>query len=110
MGSLFVIKGARIFGVLTERDILRANRTFPRLAGLKVKDLMTRDVIIGFEQDPLDYIMNVMTRQRIRHLPILSRGKITGVLSIGDVVKARAHHAHTEIHYLKDYINGQYPS
>jgi CBS domain-containing protein len=112
VGALLVTdSNDEIVGILTERDILRANaRSFDRMSGFKVSDLMTREVIIGLTEDSLDYVMDLMTERRIRHLPILERsGELTGILSIGDVVKARARHAEVEIRYLTDYITGQYP-
>jgi CBS domain-containing protein len=111
VGSLLVVEGDRIAGMLTERDVLRANdRSFDRMRGITVSDLMTREVIIGLVDDSLDYVMDLMTDRHIRHVPIMSGGKLAGILSIGDVVKARSHNAEIVIRYLKDYINGQYPS
>lgn len=112
VGALLVVDlNEEIVGIITERDILRANaKSFDRMSGIKVADLMTREVIIGLIEDSLDYVMDLMTEKRIRHLPILKRGcELAGILSIGDVVKARALHAEVEIHYLTDYITGQYP-
>jgi len=111
VGSLLVVEGNKLVGILSERDILRAAVDgFDRLAGLKVGDLMTREVIIGLQDDSLDYVMTLMTDRRIRHLPILDLGgKLVGILSIGDVVKTRAQHAEIHIRYLTDYITGQYP-
>lgn len=115
VGSLLVteVAGAEetIVGILSERDILRASaRSFDHLGGMKVEELMTREVIIGLVDDTLDYIMSLITERRIRHLPILDiGGKLKGILSIGDVVKARARQAEVEIRYLTDYITGKYP-
>lgn len=114
VGALLVIDAAKndeIVGIITERDILRANaKSFDRMSGIKVADLMTRELIIGLTEDSLDYVMDLMTEKRIRHLPILERGgELAGILSIGDVVKALTHHAEVEIRYLTDYITGQYP-
>ncbi len=111
VGALVVVNEKKnIVGMLTERDILRANaKSFDRLNGIKVSDLMSEKVIIGLEHDDLDYVMRLMTERKIRHLPIMSQGKLVGIVSIGDLVKAKVRQAEFEIRYLTDYISGQYP-
>jgi CBS domain-containing protein len=71
---------------------------------------MTRDVIIGLVDDSLDYIMDLITERRIGHLPILDKGKLMAIISIGDVVKTRTRLAEVDIRYLTDYIKGSYPT
>jgi CBS domain-containing protein len=112
LGSLVVTdEEGGVVGMLSERDVLRALAREPEsLKDLKVSDLMTQRVIIGLEEDTLDQMLAVMTEKRIRHLPIMSDGKLAGILSIGDCVKAKAEHAEVAIHYLTDYITGKYPS
>lgn len=112
VGSLLVVDGAgRLVGVLSERDVLRAvAKRFDRLGGTKVSELMTDRVLIGLLDDSLDYVMGLMTAKRIRHLPILAEGKLAGILSIGDIVKAKGKHAEVVARYLADYISGQYPA
>jgi CBS domain-containing protein len=111
VGSLLVVgESDRIVGILSERDILRATaKNFDAMGQFKVADLMSHDVIIALAEDRLDYLMCLMTEKRIRHLPIMSEGKLAGILSIGDVVKARAKHAEVAARHLADYITGQYP-
>ncbi len=110
VGSLLVVDGERIVGILTERDVLRENaRHFDEMKGRKVADIMTTDVLIGVPGDSLDYVMDLMTARRIRHLPILQDGALAGIVSIGDVVKARARTAEVEVRHLTDYIMGRYP-
>ena len=58
------------------------------MASLKVEDIMTRDVVVGLPEDTVDYVMEIMTRNRIRHLPVVDDGWMHGILSIGDVVDA----------------------
>jgi len=112
VGSLLVVdEQRRIVGILAERDVLRGlARDFDGLASMKVADLMTRRVIVGLEDDTLDSVMALMTERRLRHLPIAANGKLAGILSIGDIVKAKVHHAEAVVRYLTDYITGQYPS
>jgi CBS domain-containing protein len=112
LGSLVVTdEQGGVVGMLSERDILRALARDPGgLGRLTVGDLMTERVIIGLEEDTVDNLLAVMTEKRIRHLPIMAQGKLAGILSIGDCVKAKAHHAEVAVHYLTDYIIGKYPS
>ena len=69
---------------------------------------MTKDVIIGTPDDELDYIMGIMTKNRIRHLPIIDNKKVIGMVSIGDIVKAQLKKSEYENHYLKEYIFERY--
>ncbi len=111
VGALLVVgEGDRILGICTERDVLRENaRNFDQLGKIKVSDVMTKDVVIGFPEDSLDYVMGLMTEKRIRHVPIMNQGKLVGLVSIGDVVKAKVRQAEVEIRHLTDYITGKYP-
>ena len=100
----------QVIGVISERDILRAAaRDLEALKTLSAGDLMTREVIVGLPEDSLEYVMDLMTMRRFRHLPIMAQGKLAGIISIGDVVKSRAHHAEVNVRFLSEYIAGQYP-
>lgn len=111
VGSLLVMDDDRIVGILSERDILRANaNNFDCLGTKPVAEIMTRDVIIALVEDDLDSVMGLMTERRIRHLPIMADGKLAGIISIGDAVKARAQLAEVEIRHLTDYITDRYPA
>ena len=95
-----------IVGILTERDILRAIHEFgKKLEDMLVEKVMTRRVIIGTPDDDLEYIMNIMTHNRIRHVPIVENGQLLGIISIGDVVKAQLHDSRCQIKYLQDYLH-----
>jgi CBS domain-containing protein len=118
IGSLIVTaEGEEIVGIITERDVLRVcggrcvhlneppareEATCPFL----VQDAMTKDPIIGVLDDGLDYVMGVMTKNRIRHLPILDDGSLVGIISIGDVVNAHLKESDFENRTLRDYIQG----
>ncbi len=94
-------------GIITERDILRALAARRgSLAELKVGETMTRELITGALGDSVEHTMGVMTEHRIRHLPILEDGRLAGIISIGDVVKAQHDQMVVENHYLKSYIQG----
>lgn len=111
VGAALVVDGEKIAGILTERDVLREiARHFDGMEGRTVADIMTTDLIIGLPGDSLDYVMDLMTTRRIRHLPIMDGGRLAGLVSIGDVVKARSHAAEIEVRHLTDYITGKYPA
>ena len=63
-------------------------------------------MVIGLATDNLDYVMGVMTQNRIRHLPVLDDGQLIGIVSIGDVVNAHLRETTYENRMLKDYIQG----
>ncbi len=98
----------KVLGVISERDILREIGETGCLDKTVVADAMTKDILIGLEDDDLDYIMNIMSKNNIRHMPIMSGHVLTGILSIRDVVKGLMHKVEAENRYLKDYIGGKY--
>jgi len=111
IGAVLVVsQDEKLRGIFTERDILRqCVRRNDRLKTTSVESVMTTDIIIGLQGDEVDYLMGVMTENKIRHIPILEDGRIIGIVSIGDMVKSQLKDAHYENRYLKDYIMGKYP-
>ena len=71
---------------------------------------MTKDVIVGMPEDDVDQLMAIMTENRIRHIPNIEAGKLVGLVSIGDAVKALLTVQDVEIRYLKEFIEGKYPA
>lgn len=109
IGSVVVSEEKAVQGILTERDILRlASKDPAAMEELKVQEVMTKDVIVGLLDDTVDYVMEIMTRNRIRHLPIVDDGWMQGILSIGDVVNAQRTKTEVENRYMRDYIQGKY--
>jgi CBS domain-containing protein len=111
IGSLLVVdeKGA-VCGIITERDILReCDQRYELLKQTKVKEAMSKQLIVASPEDEIDYVEDIMTQNHIRHLPIISGGKLEGLISIGDVVKLQRGECKVENRYLKDYITGKYP-
>jgi CBS domain-containing protein len=111
IGSLLVLdeKGA-IAGIITERDILKqCDKRLQSLDETKVKDVMTKKLIVASPDDHIDYVENIMTENRIRHLPIVSGEKLEGIISIGDLVNVQRAQCKVENRYLKAYISGDYP-
>jgi CBS domain-containing protein len=112
IGSLLVLdqKGT-IAGIITERDILKqCNQCLESFQDVKIGDVMTKNLIVASPDDDLDYVENIMTQNRIRHLPIISNQRIAGMISIGDLVNVLRGECKVENRYLKDYISGKYPS
>ena len=108
VGVLLVMDAqGKPIGIISERDIVRQfAQQGAHCAETPVKEAMTEELIVGVPDDDLNYVMNVMTQKRIRHLPILDEDRLAGLISIGDVVKAQVDQAETEIRYLTSYITG----
>ena len=94
-------------GIITDRDILRATADENvSLKQVRVSEVMTVEVITGGPDDSVASVMGLLTEKRIRHLPIVHGGKLIGMISIGDVVKAQFNELAMENHYLKEYLQG----
>jgi CBS domain-containing protein len=107
IGSVVVATEKVVEGILTERDILRlAAEKSTNMAAMKVEEVMTRDVVVALLDDTVDDVMELMTQNRIRHLPIVDQGWMQGILSIGDVVNALRKKVEVENTYMRDYIRG----
>ena len=107
IGSVVVAREKVVEGILTERDILRlAAESSAAMTSMKVDEVMTKDVVVALLDDSLDYVMEIMTKNRIRHLPIVDQGWMQGLLSIGDVVNALRKRVEVENNYMRDYIRG----
>jgi len=105
VGALMVCKDDKVVGVVSERDVVRAVARGGREAlDRPVSDHMTADVVFADPSETVGDLMNRMTDRRIRHLPILSEGRLTGVVSIGDVVKCQIDEATREAESLRTYI------
>ena len=112
IGAVLILdENEKLKGIFTERDILKQTvRRSNQLKDTLVKDAMTTDLIIGLPEDDNEYLMGIMTSNKVRHIPILENGKVIGIISIGDLVKTQLHDVQYENHYLKDYIMGKYPA
>ena len=89
IGALVVVDAAAgPAGILSERDIVREASRDERLFGRSVAEIMTRDVVVGVPDDDLRAVRHTMTERRIRHVPVVVDGRLVGIVSIGDVVKA----------------------
>jgi len=110
IGALVVSgDGKAIEGIISERDIVRAASTSgPSALDGSVGAVMSTDVVTCSAGDGVDRLMALMTERRIRHLPVVDeRGHLAGIVSIGDVVKARLSELEHENHALAEYITGR---
>ena len=105
IGALLVMQGARLAGILSERDYARkivlqgrSSRDTP------VRDIMTAEVVSVAPGDSIDHCMQLVTNRRIRHLPVVDAGEVVGVLSIGDLVKTVIELQRRDIDQLQRYI------
>lgn len=110
IGALVVSRdGATIEGIVSERDVVRRlTSDVDRPMELTVADVMTGAVRTCNPDDTLDQLMHEMTEHRIRHLPCAVDGNLCGIISIGDVVKARMTELEEETRHLQTYISGTY--
>lgn len=96
-------------GILSERDIIYGlYQHHNDITDAKVRDLMTREVIVGVPEDDVEQILTNMTEKGVRHLPIMVGPEVVSMLSIRDVIEERLTEATTHIRYLNDYIAGGY--
>ena len=99
-----------IIGLVAPDDIFKAIHHHPEyLTTITVSEIMTRDIIVVTPEDDVDDLMAIMSEKRIRHLPVIDKGDLVGLISIGDVVKAKTTVWDVEIRHLTDYIEGKYP-
>jgi CBS domain-containing protein len=106
IGAL-VVTGAdrRIVGIISERDIVRAlGARGARALEEPVAEVMTRKVVTSSERDTTAELMEQMTAGKFRHLPVVEQGRLVGIISIGDVVKARLEEMQHDTEALQDYI------
>lgn len=106
VGALLVCDGhGKICGIVSERDIVRGlDRHGSQLLAIEVADVMTRNVATCGPDETLTQAMAQMTRGRFRHLPVLDKGALVGLVSIGDLVKHRLREMELETGVLRDLV------
>jgi CBS domain-containing protein len=107
IGALVVVEGEQVAGIFSERDYARKIVLLGKTSReTPVRDIMTPDVICVSPNQSADKCMAIMTDKHIRHLPVLADdGRLAGVISIGDVVKAIISEQRVMINHLEDYIH-----
>ncbi len=105
IGALLVVDdNGNLVGILSERDIIRWSSQTDDVLKMSVAEVMTRNVVTGLPQDDLMSVANTMTERRFRHLPIMDGGKLIGIISIGDVLKAQRDKYRGEIDTLETQL------
>ena len=108
VGSLLVMDGAELKGIVTERDYARKVIIKGRSSETtRVSEIMTSDVCTVVSTDTVNNCMTVMSSRKIRHLPVVDDGEVVGMISIGDLVQAIITDQQEEIEHLEHYISGQ---
>jgi CBS domain-containing protein len=107
VGALVVSDdGETVSGIVSERDVVRRLATGPEALALTVADVMTAQVHVCEPADSVDDLMRLMTLRRVRHVPVVVDGRLTGLVSIGDAVKARIGELEFERDQLNQYVAG----
>jgi CBS domain-containing protein len=106
IGALVIVNGeGAVVGLISERDVVAAIASFGAQAlETPVVDHMQKNPLTAYENDTVDSTMQTMTLERRRHLPVLRAGHLTGLVSIGDVVKYRIRVIEEEHRSMREYI------
>jgi CBS domain-containing protein len=109
VGAIVVSQdGKTVDGIISERDVAWGLAEHGAdLLNLRVADLMTKSVLTCSPDDTITSIARIMTERRLRHLPVLLKGELVGVVSIGDVVKHRLDEMQLEANVLRDYATAR---
>ena len=111
IGAVLVMAEADLCGVFSERDYARKLILYGKTsATTTVGEIMTTPIVVATLDQSVDDCMRLMTEFRVRHLPVVDREAVVGVISIGDLVNRIIRRQEEEIHHLHHYIAGSYPA
>ena len=107
IGALPIVEGNRLVGIVSERDVVRhLHSRGPQVLDGPVRDIMTTELVTCRPDDAAASLARVMTDRRIRHIPVCRNDELCGIVSIGDLVKARIDQLESEREQLQHYIAG----
>jgi CBS domain-containing protein len=105
VGAMVVVQDGELVGIVSERDVVRqANERGAAVLEAPVAEIMTADVATCTPDETVDHLTVLMTERRIRHVPVVQRGQLYGIVSIGDVVKNRMDELERAQSQLEAYI------
>ena len=111
VGSVLVVLGNQVCGVFTERDYLRRVVLHGRTSKTtRVEEVMQRSVVFVHPRRTIMEAMDMMTKARCRHMPVVQDGKLVGLVSMGDCVKRLIETQREKVRHLRAYISGAYPA
>jgi len=108
IGAIIIIEKEKVIGILSERDIVQAFTQKKSVRNTQVHELMTKNVITCSLEDNNEDLLTLMVTKKFRHLPVLEKNKLIGIVSIGDLVKDRTKRLKKEIDQLKTYVTKSY--
>jgi CBS domain-containing protein len=104
IGCVVIVRDDKIAGIVSERDLLRAiGQAGPKVLEEPVSDFMTKTVITARQSDTVDQLMTEMTARRFRHMPVVERDRLIGLVSIGDLVKIQIAEIEMEAAATREY-------
>ena len=104
VGCIVIVSDNKIAGIVSERDLLRAiGQAGPKVLEQPVSDFMTKTVITAREADTVDQLMAEMTKRRFRHMPVVEKDQLIGLVSIGDLVKIQISEIEMEAAATREY-------
>lgn len=109
IGGLLIVENGKLVGIFTERDYARKLILKGKSSkDTEIRDLMTSNLVTVTPDTSIDDCMRVMTGRKIRHLPVLDKGELVGIISIGDVVHFIIEEQKSIIEHLEHYITGHH--
>ena len=108
IGAIIIIEKEKVIGILSERDIVRAFTQKKSVRNTKAQEIMTKNVFTCSLEDNNEDLLTLMVTKKFRHLPVLEKDKLIGIVSIGDLVKDRTKRLKKEIDQLKTYVTKSY--
>ena len=108
IGAIVILEKEKVIGILSERDIVRAFTQKKSVRNTQVQEIMTENVFTCGLEDNNEDLLTLMVGKHFRHLPVLDKNKLVGVVSIGDLVKDRTKRLKKEIDQLKSYVTKSY--